>query len=62
MARWGIVCTNCDSVITHSLVADTLQEHFQTSTPEMVSPIETQCPECNKTISYGRTDLRYFAR
>ena len=62
MALWAVVCTNCDSKITHSQVPDRgLAELFIPERPQVPVDATIRCPKCQNVVTNVRTDLQYVA-
>jgi rubredoxin len=60
MASWGLRCKNCGAVFTHSLIADTLADHFLPTRPEFPpNGIERECPSCKVKSRYQAIELVY---
>jgi len=61
MASWAVACTNCNSNIVHSQIAQkNLSELFFPPKPGVSAGATVTCPKCGTVVSYVRTDLRYI--
>jgi uncharacterized Zn finger protein len=62
MATWILECSNCGLPFHHSVIEATTMNFFPLAKPHFPEGgSELQCPNCGKTATYQRTDLKYRA-
>lgn len=69
MARWVLSCPECSQEFTHSQAEAPSQNSFRDpfawlgEKPEFPDAgLQMECPNCNKTAIYRRTQLMYRSR
>jgi hypothetical protein len=59
MPQWVLLCPECETYFTHSLVESSAVSWLGTK-PELSAEGQSlQCPNCNKTSTFMQHDLRY---
>ena len=59
MSRWVLFCKKCDTSFPHTEIGSSLADYFLPERPEFpAGGQDLECPNCNATCNYSRTDLR----
>ena len=63
MAKWVLICKNCQAEFQHSQVNDVGMASFYLPLKPEIPPKGNKCvcPKCGHEYRYRRTDLRYRA-
>jgi DNA-directed RNA polymerase subunit RPC12/RpoP len=60
MAKWILICTNCEAEFQHSQISDIgMSRLFLPEKPIIPTGQKCVCPNCGFGGLYQRTDLRY---
>jgi uncharacterized Zn finger protein len=65
MNQWMLTCSSCGEEFPHSLIPENLSfaESYLPLKPEFpASGLPLDCPNCGKSATYQRHDLRYRGR
>jgi hypothetical protein len=60
MASWVLMCPHCKTEFIYSKIEDSLKNYFLPTRPVVPDGgLELNCPHCDKSANYVRTDFMY---